>query len=113
MVSIAQAYYQAMAEKNGLVLETYLHQDVQFVSPLREMTGKETVIDAVRSLMNAFQSLTIRLSCSTGNQAVVVYDIQFPEPIGKSSAAALLTINNGLITNIELIFDARPFASSR
>jgi hypothetical protein len=43
---------------------------------------------------------------------MVVYDLDCPEPVGPFSSSALMTFENGLITKIELFYDARPFDKS-
>lgn len=108
-VSIAEAYYTAMSEKNGEGLGKYLHPDVQFKGPLSQLKGKEAVLESVKNFTSFFKKLTIRTKFGSGDQAMVVYDVDFPEPIGRFPSAALLTIREGLIREIELFFDGRPF----
>jgi hypothetical protein len=40
---------------------------------------------------------------------MVAYDVDFGEPIGICRSAVMMTFNDGLITRIELFYDARPF----
>jgi len=79
------------------------------IRPLAKMTGKEAVIEAIKKFASFFKTLTIRAKFGFGDQAMVVYDSDFPEPIGNLSSVALMTFYEGLITKIELFFDARPF----
>lgn len=108
--SIAEAYYKAFAEKNMPEMEKYLNDDVQFVAPLDKVSGKRAVIEAARGFANFFKSLTIRAQFGSGTQAVIVYDLELPAPIGVFSSTALMTLHEGLITKIELFYDARPFS---
>lgn len=108
-IATALAYYQAMNNKDLSALEKYLHSEVQLIGPLAEITGKEAVLGAVKHLLTAFNKLTIRTQFSAGEQVMLVYDIDFPAPIGVSRAAVLLTFQEGLIIRYELFFDARPF----
>lgn len=110
---LAKAYYTAMGEKDVTVMEKYLHPDVQFVTPLTALKGKEAYLEAVKGFVAFFKTLTIRAAFGSENQAMLVYDIDFPVPIGYSSAAVLLTFQEGLIVRIELFFDGRPFDQSR
>lgn len=107
--AIAEAYYTAMGEKNIAGTEKHLHPDVQFSSPLGKMMGKEAVLDAIKKFTTLFKTLTIRAKFGSENQATIIYDLECSEPIGKLSAAALMTFKDGLIVKIELFFDARPF----
>ena len=47
-IETAEAYYEAMGSKNTQEMAKYLHPDVQFVGPLAEMKGKESVLDATK-----------------------------------------------------------------
>ncbi len=104
-----EAYYMAMAERNVSALEKYLHPDVQFIGPLAEMKGKEAVLQATTHFTNLFKSLKIRTKFGSADQAMIVYDVDFPEPIGMTRTAALMTFQGEMIVKIEVFFDARPF----
>lgn len=106
---IAHAYYTAMSLKDLTTLANYLAPNVHFVSPLSKFKTKEEVVISVQEFMNIFSSLSISACTSSENQAMVVYDLDFPAPIGTFRSAALLTLQKQLITHIELFFDARPF----
>lgn len=107
--AIAGNYYAAMANKNVAEVGLYLHPAVHFKSPLNELSGKEAVLSAVTTFMTYFKALTVRAVFEDGPQAVVIYDLDFPLPLGKQSSAAYLRIDNGLIVSIELLFDARSY----
>ena len=108
-VAIAEAYYTAMAEKNITEMGKYLHSNVQLTGPLGSIEGKEAVLEAAKKLISSLKTLTIRAKCDSEDQAMIAFDLDFDEPIGKLRSVALLTIRDGLIVNNELFFDARPF----
>jgi len=108
-VEIAEAYYTAMAEKNLEGLEKYLHPDVQLITPFALVNGKTAVLDAVERLLAFFNTLTIRAKCGSGDEVMLAYDLDFPEPIGKIRTAVLMTFHDGLIIKYELFFDTRLF----
>jgi len=107
--ALAYAYYSAMSKKNIAELENYLYPQVQLSSPVTQFTGKIAVLDAIKKFTDFFTSLTIRAHFGSGDQAVVVYDVEFAAPSGKVRSVAFMTFQDGLIATIELIFDARPF----
>lgn len=107
--AIAEAYYRAVGEKRVDEIEKHLHPDVRFIGPLAKMTGKEAVIDATKKFTAFFQSLKIRGTFGSGDQVMVVYDLECPAPVGKLSTAVLMTFEDGLVAKIELFYDARPF----
>jgi hypothetical protein len=108
-ITNAVAYYQAMNHKDLSSMEKYLHPQVRFIGPLSEMTGKEAVLHSLKFLLPAFNKLTIRAQFGAAEQVMLAYDIEFPDPIGISRAAVLLTFQDDLIIRYELFFDARPF----
>jgi hypothetical protein len=111
--AIAEAYYTGMGEKNISVIEKYLHSDVQFVTPLGSTQGKEALLEAARKFTSFFKSLKIRAKFGSEDQAMIVYDVEFPAPVGKTPTAALMTFREGLISKIELIYDARPLEAKK
>ena len=108
-VDIAEAYYTSMGKKDIASIGKYLHPNVECTGPLGKMIGKEAFLEGIKNFASFFKTLTIRAKFGFGDQAMVVYDLDFPEPIGKLSSAALMTLHEGLITKMELFFDARPF----
>lgn len=108
-INIAIGYYTAMSERNIEKLAGFLHQDVTFVGPLAQMSGKEAVVQSVKNFSAFFNTLTIRTQFGSDHQAMLVYDLEFPAPIGSCHASVLLDIKDSLITRIELFYDARPF----
>lgn len=111
--SLAKAYYTAYHNKDLATVGNLLHPDVQFVSPLAELKGKETVLASVQRFLKVFTSLAVREVFGSDDQAMVVYDTEFPGNVGMFPAAALLTFKEGLIARLELFFDARPHEPKR
>ncbi len=107
--AIAQAYYTAMAEKNIVALEKYLDEDVLFVAPLATCIGKQDFLERVQEFFACSAMLTIDVVFSSHNQAMVVFTLNYPAPIGIVEAAALLNIDKGLIKKIQLFYDAHLF----
>ena len=108
-IAVAEAYYTALGEKDMVGVEKCLHSAVQFIAPLAEVMGKGAVLEAAKKFTMLFKTLKIRAKFGSEDQAMIVYDLDCPAPIGNMSAAALITLQEGLIAKIELIFDARPF----
>lgn len=108
-IELARKFYTAMSEKNPIGLEKYLHNDIVFFAPLAQTQGKDAYLKNAKRFMGFFSSLTIRTICTSGNEATVVYDLNFPETIGNVPTVALMNFSDGVITRIELFYDARPF----
>ena len=108
-MAIAKIFYTAMGEKKIDEMEKYLHPNIQFSTPLAKMTGKEAYLEAAKGFATFFKTLIVRATFAEGDQAMVVYDSDFPAPIGNIPGASLMTFQEGLIIKIELFYDARPF----
>lgn len=105
----AKAYYLAVNEKNLPEVEKYLHPQIKFMSPYANIEGRENMLNAVKRFMTIVRKLTVRTGCGSGDQVMLVYDLESPEPIGASKAAVLMNFEDGLISRLELFFDTRPF----
>ena len=108
-MAIGEAFYKAMGEKNIADMEQYVHPNIQFKGPLAEVTGKEEYLEVVKNFMSFFKTLTVRAKFGSEDQAMVVYDVEFPAPIGNCPSVALMTFKENLIIKVELFYDARPF----
>jgi len=107
-VEIIEEYYTSLAKKNVQSIEKYLHPDVRFIGPLDVVKGKKSVLEATQNFAAFFKTLTIRAKFGSKDQAIIVYDVDFPEPMGKIRSTSLMTFKDGLVTEIELFYDGRP-----
>jgi hypothetical protein len=110
-LQIAEAYYQAMNEKNVDKLKNYLHPDAKLISPLAGETQGGSIFDAIARFMTHFTRLKIRSKCGMGNQVMLAIDVEYSLPIGKLKTAVLMTFQDNLIASIELFHDTRPCVS--
>lgn len=108
-IQLVNAYYDAMGKKDIDAVSQCLHPKAYFKGPLAELSGKEAVLDGAKKFFQAIESFTMRETIATGNQVVKIYHLNCPDPIGQIRVAALLKVDEGLISHIELFFDARPF----
>lgn len=107
-VTIAQAYYMAMAEKNSDEVERYLHSDVCLIGPYGQKVGKEMVFDAAKKFMHMFSDIKIHSHFGCDQQVALSYDLlEFGENANTLRAASLMTFKDGLIIKNELYFDTR------
>lgn len=106
----AEEYYKLIGEKNLEAIKKYLDSDVELHSPLASLKGLEAVATANSSFMNTFKSLSIRARFGSGDQAMIVYDVEIPGINKEFPGASLLTFRNGLIVKIELFFDGSHFS---
>jgi hypothetical protein len=112
-LNLAQSYYNAMLAKDFDKMANYLHDNVHFIGPLAQMHGKENIVTAAKNFGGILQDIQIRSGFSSGNQIMFAYDMVVPAPIGKFRAAVLMEFMDGLISKIELFYDASPFQEKK
>ena len=105
--STAVAYYTALGKKDMEAVKKCLHPDVQFCDPQETVVGREAVVAAAKGFSAIFKTLTIRAKFGSQTQAMIVYDVEIPGLNKNLRAASLLSFQDGLIANIELIYDMR------
>lgn len=105
----AAEYYKLIGEKNVEGMKKYLDSEVEFFSPLATLKGKEAVAEATGNFMKALKTLKLRTKFGSGDQAMIVYDVDMPGVASNLPGASLLTFRNNLIVRIELFHDASHF----
>ena len=108
-VTIAREYYKAYDEKNIPVIEKYLHPDILFIGPLGESSGKEAFLTAAKRFLGIIKKLEIRTAFGSGDQVILIYDLYFGEPETICRTAVFMNFKDGLISQLELFYDPRPW----
>lgn len=102
-----------MGEKNTEGVSKFLHPDVEFSGPLATLKGRDAVLEATTHFMNAIKSLKIRAQFGEGDQAMIVYDVDFPGVSQNFPGASLLKFRDGLIIRYELFYDGGRVADKK
>jgi SnoaL-like domain len=103
------AYLDAWSQKDLDGIAVHLHPDVDFKGPMQELKGREAVLTSAKRIFPVLERFEVRARFVSGDRAIFVYDFVCREPIGVCRTAELVKFQDGLIRNIELFFDARPF----
>lgn len=113
-INSAVAYYQAINDKDLAVIEKLLHPNIRFLGPLADITGKNEYLESLkRFFFPSFKKITIRAQFGTGDQAMLVFDLDCPPPIGIVRTAVLMTFKDQLIVRLEAFFDPRPIVENK
>jgi hypothetical protein len=110
-IASAEAYYKAFNDKDPDGIGRRLHSNVQFVAPMGNLIGREAVVKAAKRLFCLMKSIRIRERFSSGDEVMLVYDLYYGEAGSICQSAVLMNFKDGLITTIELFYDARPFGN--
>jgi ketosteroid isomerase-like protein len=108
-LAAAVAYYRGFEEKDREAIGRHLHPEVRLVSPLAQQSGKDAVVESAARLAAMLRGIAFRATFAAGDQVMLAYDLELPEPVGRQPAAVLMTFRDGRIAEIQLYYDPRPF----
>ena len=111
--SNSAAYLDAWSRKDLDGIAIHLHPEVHFKGPMQELNGREAVLASSRRVFPLLERLDVRAKFVSGDRAMFAYDFVCSDPIGVCRTAELVRFEDGLIRDIELFFDARPFEAMR
>jgi hypothetical protein len=103
------AYLDAWSRKDLDGIAIHLHPDVHFKGPMQELNGREAILVSSKRVFPLLERLDVRGKFVSGDRAMFAYDFVCHDPIGVCRTAELVRFQDGLIRDIELFFDARPF----
>lgn len=104
---IARDYNQAFGAGDFERLESLLHPDLVFGGAAKETHGAAEYLVGLRRLAPAILRNEVRTILIEGNQAFILYDFVTDTPAGAVLSGELLTIDDGLIRSITLLYDMR------
>jgi len=109
METICDAYLDAWAHKDLDGIGACLHPGVHFKGPMQELDGRQSVLLAAQRVFPLLERFEKRERFLSRDHAMFVYDFVCREPIGVCPTAELVRFEDGLVRDIQLFFDARPF----
>lgn len=108
----ALAYYQARTSQDFELAMSYVAEDVVCQAPAGQLDGAQSF----REFMGPFVQIVTRseLLAAFGDEhvAVLMYDTD-TVPVHDAPGAECLTVVDGKISNVRIIFDRLPFAAAR
>ena len=111
-LDIALAYHRAWTSHDFERAMTYIAPTIVCQAPAGTLNGA----DAFRGFMGPFSQILTRseliAAFGDADTAVVVYDTD-TVPVQNAPAAEYLTVRDGLIVGMRIIFDRAPFDAAR
>lgn len=107
--AIARTYIEAVGAHDLATVEGLLSDELAAVFAGGTI-GKQEWIAALARLLPALERNEVREVFADGDRACVVYDFVTDTPAGAVPCVELVTVRDGRITAIELIFDRVAFA---
>ncbi|GAB3819664.1 nuclear transport factor 2 family protein [Kribbella italica] len=111
-LDIALAYHRAWTGHDFEAAMQYVADDIVCLAPAGPIEGAE----GFREFMEPFSKILLEaaLVASYGDEstALLMYDTR-TVPVASAPGAELLTVEDGRITHLRIIFDRLPFAEAR
>jgi hypothetical protein len=111
-LDVALAYHRAWTGHDFGAAMQYVADDVVCQAPAGPIESAE----GFRAFMEPFSKIlleaTIVASYGDETTALLMYDTR-TVPVPNAPAAELLTVENGRITHLRIIFDRQPFTEAR
>lgn len=109
ILEIGEAYLNALDQKDIAKITSLVDPAIHFKMPLAEVFRRDDFIMAVRQMLANSKGVHILAKFASGSRAMFVYEVIFNEPVGTVKSSSLMTFDGDKITEMEVLFDARPF----
>jgi hypothetical protein len=106
---IALAYIVACGRKDLDTVASLLSPHIQFVGPSNTSTGAAPYLESLRQLGPIWVRSDVRRAFSDGSTVCVLYDFVTNTAAGAVPIVELLTVEDGKIASVTLIFDRVAF----
>ena len=105
-LAMAEAYYSTLLSGDYNKAGGYLHSDVKYIDRLWPATGKDRVWPVAKAFAAAVNQLQNTVKFSNNDQVVLICDVIWEKSEKPLRTAVLMTFGEGLIKQIELIYDS-------
>jgi hypothetical protein len=102
-------YLDAWARKDLDAIGARIYHDVVFKSPTASTTGRAAYLAATARFLTMVEQVVVRGRFVSGDRAMFAYDFVCHAPVGVCPTAELIRVEDGLVRESEIFFDARPF----
>lgn len=107
--STALAYLAAVGDKQFDRVAELLHPDVEFQGPNICLRGADDFVAALRRLGPVVVRNDVRKTFVDGADVGVIYDFVTDTEAGALPAVEWLTVENGLVRAVRLVFHSAPW----
>src|SRR5437868_4093524 len=108
---VVRRFQSAMSTRDTASARALLADDLHFKGPIDEFHRADDYIAALSRLATIVKGMENVRMFADGDRVAVFYDLVTNTPAGTSATAEIYTVSRGRITELQAIFDARPFAA--
>ena len=109
-LTIAQTYFDAMANRDVDKIISVSTDDVICTSPLGQLRGAQSFRGFQEGFAKMIKKLTLVAAFGDDDKAVIVYDAE-THPVASAITSEYIVVKDGKIASTSVIFDATPFAA--
>ena len=107
---VVDAYRKAWDKGHWTKARELLHDDLSFAGPIDTFDNADDYLAAIQGLSQIKKGTKTHKVFVDGNDVAVFYDLLVVLPVGSAPVAEWFRVSRGKIRQIQVIFDARPFA---
>ena len=108
-LTIAQAYFEAMATKNTDGIAAISAEDVICTSPVGALQGVQAFRGFQEGFAKMIKKLTLVAAFGDDEHAVIIYNSE-TYPVPNAIVAEHIAVKNGKLASTTVIYDGTPFA---
>jgi ketosteroid isomerase-like protein len=106
--TVVERWHIAWAGKDFDTGRRLLHDDLSFRGPIDTFDNADDYLAALQRLAGMVASVDLQRTVAEGDQVVLMLELE--TPMGRSPVAEWYRVRDGKIAEVQVYFDARPFA---
>src|SRR5437667_10909042 len=108
---IVESYREALGKGDFASARNLMQDNMVFVGPLDTFNKADDYLEANKKLSSIIQRVDLKKVFVDGNDVCVLYNMVTNTHAGTAFIAEWYQVNDGKITYVRAVFDARPFAA--
>jgi len=109
--AIVDEYFELWSQCKYDECDRLLSRNLRFEGPFDRFEDSASFVEAVKRLAPIVKEIRKRKEFVDGPDVCIIYDFVTNTPAGTVPIAEWFHVENGKISSIQAIFDARPFAA--
>jgi ketosteroid isomerase-like protein len=108
--AVAEGFFDAWTGKDFQRARALLHDDVSFEGPIDTFSDADSYVASLQQLSGIVTGAEKQKVFVDGDDVCVIYDLK-TAPIPSSRTCEWYRVRDGKLSQVSVVFDARPFAA--
>ena len=109
--AIVDKFFDAWTSGDFKTVRSLVHDDVSYSDPIDQFDTHDAYIGSLQRFSQVMKAAEVQHVFVDGTDVCVIYDLVTNTPIPPSPTAEWFHLRDGKISDMRVIFDARPFAA--